>query len=182
MVQQKRVPKLRRGATSEPRQPRYLQFGTAAKQARVSVTTLRRALTTPIDRFEDERATVFQILTKRPVRMRKFLAARYGNVGIPWHLWFRMSVEDNRVAARLNLVRRLKDQVGDFCANGRIVHFRPVRADAELRAEEIAADESGVVAPDGALRRSNSFAAFATALIFGAAGWTFWFATSVTTI
>ena len=65
-----------------------------------------------LDAFEQYPKTVFQILTKRPVRARKLLSARYGNKGIPSHMWFGASVEDNRVAGRLNIMRRLKDQVG----------------------------------------------------------------------
>ncbi len=69
-----------------------------------------------LDAFEAESETVLQILTKRPVRMRRILSERYRASGIPGHLWFGVSCEDNRVAARLNFLRRLKDQVGEFCA------------------------------------------------------------------
>ena len=67
-----------------------------------------------LDRFEQHDDTIFQILTKRPVRARKILSARYGNRGIPRHFWIGTSVEDNQVAARMNVMRRLKDQVGEF--------------------------------------------------------------------
>jgi protein gp37 len=67
---------------------------------------------TALDAFEQYPRTVFQILTKRPVRARKLLSDRYGNSGVPANLWFGASVEDNRVAARLNVMRRLKDATG----------------------------------------------------------------------
>ena len=66
--------------------------------------------------FEEEPKTIFQILTKRPVRMRKKIAERYRGRGVPRNFWLGVSTEDNRVAARLNVVRRLKDQVGEFTA------------------------------------------------------------------
>ena len=65
-----------------------------------------------LDAFEKYPTTVFQILTKRPVRARKLLTDRYGNSGIPPQMWFGVSVEDNRVAGRLNIMRRLKEQTG----------------------------------------------------------------------
>lgn len=65
-----------------------------------------------LDAFEQHPQTVWMILSKRPVRARKLLTARYGNRGVPLNLWFGVSVEDNRVAARLNVMRRLKDATG----------------------------------------------------------------------
>ncbi len=69
-----------------------------------------------LDAFEAHPSTIMQILTKRPVRMRKVIAARYGNRGVPANFWLGVSAEDNRVKGRLNILRRLKDQVGDFTA------------------------------------------------------------------
>ena len=40
------------------------------------------------------------------------LVARYGNRGVPPNLWFGVSVEDNRVAGRLKLLRDIKDRTG----------------------------------------------------------------------
>jgi protein gp37 len=65
-----------------------------------------------LDAFEQYPKTVMQILTKRPARARKLLVDRYANSGIPANMWFGASVEDNRVAGRLNIMRRLKDQTG----------------------------------------------------------------------
>ena len=69
-----------------------------------------------LDAFEQHPNTIMQILTKRPVRMRKVIEARYGNKGVPANFWLGVSCEDNRVAGRLNILRRLKDRVGDFTA------------------------------------------------------------------
>ena len=48
--------------------------------------------------------------------MRKKIAERYRGRGVPRNFWLGVSTEDNRVAARLNVMRRLKDQVGEFTA------------------------------------------------------------------
>ncbi len=69
-----------------------------------------------LDAFEAHPLVIVQILTKRPVRMRKIAQARYSNKGVPPHIWLGVSAEDNRVKGRLNILRRLKDQVGDFTA------------------------------------------------------------------
>jgi protein gp37 len=75
-------------------------------------------LTMTLGAFEAEPQVIFQILTKRPVRMRKVIVERYARRlgGIPRNFWLGVSTEDNRVAARLNVLRRLKDQAGDFTA------------------------------------------------------------------
>lgn len=74
------------------------------------------AISTALDAFEAKPDTVFQILTKRPARMGKFLADRYPQ-GIPRHLWIGVSVEANEVAVRLNFLRRLREKVkGDMVA------------------------------------------------------------------
>lgn len=71
---------------------------------------------TALDAFEAHPTVIVQILTKRPVRMRRVIQARYSNRGVPANFWLGVSVEDNRVAGRLNILRRLKDQVGEFTA------------------------------------------------------------------
>lgn len=60
--------------------------------------------------------TVWQILTKRPMTMRRVIEERYKASGMPRHIWLGVSVEDNRVRGRLDQLRRLKDSVGEFCA------------------------------------------------------------------
>src|ERR1700730_14462537 len=61
-----------------------------------------------LDRFEEHPQVIMQILTKRPVRMRKMISDRYGNRGVPANFWLGVSAEDNRVKGRLNILRRLK--------------------------------------------------------------------------
>lgn len=63
------------------------------------------------DVMEGTPETIYQCLTKRPVRARKFLVDRYKN-GIPPNVWIGCSVEDNRVAARLNVIRSIKERTG----------------------------------------------------------------------
>lgn len=65
-----------------------------------------------LDAFEAAPDTVFQILTKRGIRARQILVGRYGNTGIPANIWIGVSVEDNRVAARLNVMRSIKERTG----------------------------------------------------------------------
>lgn len=71
------------------------------------------------DRVFDSMATmpdtVMQLLTKRPMTMRRYIADRFP-AGVPDHLWLGVSVEDNRVRGRIDTLRRLKDQVGPFTA------------------------------------------------------------------
>jgi protein gp37 len=61
-----------------------------------------------LDAFEAAPETIFQILTKRPIRARKILVARYGKSGIPANIWIGVSVENNDVAPRLNVMRTIK--------------------------------------------------------------------------
>lgn len=48
---------------------------------------------------------VFQVLTKRSSRMRDYLRRRYAKKAPPKHLWFGVSVEDHRGAARISHLR-----------------------------------------------------------------------------
>ena len=68
------------------------------------------------ERIEATPAAVFQVLTKRPITLRRYIEARYRGRGVPAHLWLGVSVEDDRVRGRIDALRRLKDAVGDFCA------------------------------------------------------------------
>lgn len=49
---------------------------------------------------------VYQVLTKRSSLMRDYVRARYGDEGVPGHIWLGVSVEDNAALAR---VRHLKE-------------------------------------------------------------------------
>jgi protein gp37 len=57
--------------------------------------------------LEIEKTTrhIYQILTKRPDRMRRFIKARYGKSRIPGHVWLGVSVEHNDYAWRAELLR-----------------------------------------------------------------------------
>jgi protein gp37 len=62
--------------------------------------------------MEHQQGAVFQILTKRPMTMARYIAARYGAGGrVPDHIWLGVSVEDNRVASRIDTMRALKASV-----------------------------------------------------------------------
>jgi protein gp37 len=64
-----------------------------------------------LDVMEANPSVVFQILTKRPIRARRILTARYSK-GIPPHIWIGVSAEDNRVARRLDIMRTIKERTG----------------------------------------------------------------------
>jgi hypothetical protein len=64
------------------------------------------------DAMEAQPTVVFQLLTKRPIRARRLLAARYGRRGVPSHIWIGVSAEDNRVAGRLDILRTIRDRCG----------------------------------------------------------------------
>ena len=64
------------------------------------------------DIMENMPGTIWQMLTKRPVRMKNYATARYGKHGSPPNLWFGVSVEDNNVKGRLNVLRRIEHQIG----------------------------------------------------------------------
>lgn len=69
-----------------------------------------------LDAFEQYPTTVFQILTKRPARMRRIITDRYGQTGLPEHFWLGVTCEDNRVKRQLDILRDTKHQVGGCTA------------------------------------------------------------------
>jgi protein gp37 len=69
------------------------------------------------DAMEDHEFTVFQVLTKRPMTLRRYIERRYAGQGlIPANIWLGVSCEDNRVRGRLDTLRRMKDALGAFTA------------------------------------------------------------------
>ncbi len=54
---------------------------------------------------------VYQVLTKRPERMMRYLKGRYGAALAPAHMWFGVSVESNAYAWRVDMLRRSPAQV-----------------------------------------------------------------------
>ncbi|MCA8933984.1 MAG: DUF5131 family protein [Rhodospirillaceae bacterium] len=59
---------------------------------------------------------VFQILTKRPRRLLEDGRRRWGDGGVPQNLWLGVTVEDRRLARRVDMLRSLKQAAGPFTA------------------------------------------------------------------
>jgi len=59
------------------------------------------------DRMEAVDRHTYQLLTKRPERMRRYVKGRYGSSNVPAHIWLGVSVEDNRVAWRAEMLREI---------------------------------------------------------------------------
>jgi protein gp37 len=57
------------------------------------------------DRMEDADLHVYQLLTKRPERLRRYAKKRYGSKLIPIHIWLGVSVENNDYAWRADMLR-----------------------------------------------------------------------------
>jgi protein gp37 len=62
------------------------------------------------DAMEQHDVAVFQVLTKRPMTMRRYIERRYGEGPMPRHIWLGASVEDNKVRGRIDTMRALKEQ------------------------------------------------------------------------
>lgn len=62
--------------------------------------------------MEGQHDAVFQVLTKRPMTMRRYIEKRYAKRGMPAHIWLGVSVEDNRVKGRIDMLRTLKQLCG----------------------------------------------------------------------
>ena len=62
-----------------------------------------------IDRVFDEMQNVdrhvYQVLTKRPERMRRYVGKRFGARAVPEHVWLGVSVENNDYAWRADMLR-----------------------------------------------------------------------------
>lgn len=50
---------------------------------------------------------VYQVLTKRPERMVRFLSKRYGDKSVPKHIWLGTSVENNAARWRVDMLRKV---------------------------------------------------------------------------
>lgn len=59
------------------------------------------------NRMEAVDRHVYQVLTKRPERMRRYIRSRYGSKRVPAHIWLGTSVEDNRYAWRADMLREI---------------------------------------------------------------------------
>jgi len=69
-----------------------------------------------LDAFEEHPTIIFQILTKRPGRMRRLLTDRYDAGDVPENFWIGVTCEDNRVARGLDILRATKRALGQFTA------------------------------------------------------------------
>lgn len=63
------------------------------------------------DQMEAVDRHVYQILTKRPERMRRYLKKRYGTGFVPAHIWLGVSVESNDYAWRVDMLREVNAHV-----------------------------------------------------------------------
>ncbi len=57
--------------------------------------------------------TIFQVLTKRPMTLRRYISSTY-RAGLPRNIWLGVSVEDNKVRGRVDILRRMADDIGNF--------------------------------------------------------------------
>lgn len=68
-----------------------------------------------LDRVFDEmdcvNRHVYQVLTKRPERMRRYLRKRYAGCKMPSHIWIGVSVENNDYAWRADMLRQTPARV-----------------------------------------------------------------------
>ena len=62
---------------------------------------------------------VYQVLTKRSSLMRKYVTKRYGDAGVPSHIWLGVSVEDRAHASRINHLKQI-------ASPARFVSFEPL--------------------------------------------------------
>ncbi len=58
-------------------------------------------------RMEDVDRHTYQVLTKRPERMRRYVRRRYAGASVPAHIWLGTSVEANDVAWRVDMLREI---------------------------------------------------------------------------
>lgn len=54
---------------------------------------------------------VYQVLTKRPERMVRFIRERYGDDQVPSHIWLGTSVESNATAWRAVMLRKINAEI-----------------------------------------------------------------------
>ncbi|MDB5071593.1 MAG: Phage protein Gp37/Gp68 [Candidatus Eremiobacteraeota bacterium] len=63
------------------------------------------------DVMEDVNHHIYQLLTKRPERLRRYIAKRYATRAVPDNIWIGTSVEDNSSAWRADMLRSLNSAV-----------------------------------------------------------------------
>jgi protein gp37 len=68
------------------------------------------------DAMEANTGAAFQVLSKRQSTMRRYITDRYRGRGVPPNIWLGLTVEGPKVRLRIDTLRRMKDDLGDFCA------------------------------------------------------------------
>jgi protein gp37 len=63
------------------------------------------------DEMEAVDRHIYQVLTKRPERMRRFVWKRYGSSRVPAQIWLGVSVESNEYAWRADMLRQVNADV-----------------------------------------------------------------------
>lgn len=63
------------------------------------------------ERMERIDRHIYQLLTKRPERMRRYAKRRYGTGTVPAHIWMGVSVENNDYAWRAEMLREVAAHV-----------------------------------------------------------------------
>ena len=71
------------------------------------------------DSMEQADWNVYQVLTKRSSLMRNYIHARYGEKGVPRHIWLGVSVEDAAHVSRISHLR-------DINVDARFISFEPL--------------------------------------------------------
>ncbi len=66
-----------------------------------------RFIDSVFDCFERVDRHIYQLLTKRPERMRRYIRRRYGTASAPAHLWLGVSVESDAFAWRVDMLRSI---------------------------------------------------------------------------
>lgn len=69
--------------------------------------------------MEDVDRHIYQVLTKRPERMRRYIKKRYATGSVPRHIWLGVSVENNAYGWRADMLR-------DIAAETRFISVEPM--------------------------------------------------------
>ena len=69
------------------------------------------------DAIESNSSAIFQLLTKRPGVAQRYLRRRYGGHGaLPAHIWLGVSIENNAVRKRIDVLRAIASRHAVSCA------------------------------------------------------------------
>lgn len=93
------------GKPAEWRKPRRIFVDSMSDLFQVGVPD--EYLDQVFERMERIDRHVYQVLTKRPERMRRYAKRRYGSRLMPAHIWMGVSVENNDYAWRADMLREV---------------------------------------------------------------------------